>query len=579
MTHKRRLAPPPKGAPNISLGICINSDLAATAGKPLAIALNILRKRFGSSVFITLGMGGLDPLDSHILTKWLANGLIDQSICSGSESLVLNDLVDAAIRSNAVSAVFLDAGELLRSPARVLKFIVEHLGMEGGSSLSPDASQLHVGQLLLRELPKQRYPVSWQTALVFVHAGCNSGLVQEDEKNVHAAQTLHEPLHLFVTETGMQRLGGAARFKTLPLYLGGMRVDAFDKVTLLTLENEACAVSLDPILWPKIEAIRSVGDDDGVIFDIWPAPHAFGATPLLEDGQGVYAPRQILVGRRCPVPTSVMASTSMAREAVFVMSNYNKATYLHPALYGWVMQTHPSVRLEIVDDISTDASAAKIHEFMGLMGLNAALMRVDSNQKKRGTYWIRNSIILQHLKDDVVFFINDSDDVSSALRATLQLTTLATDVRRRACLFNIVRVDKNYSPLPLNGEVERYGTASLCFQSGLIQKVGYFQNLKKNADTEFIRRVKRFLGTAANPWIRHPVMFQPFDGKNLTADVYKIEQGSIAMSLDSRKLHLEIADRHHERLTLEDLPESFRFPDFSLPPDYAPLGEEFLIEP
>jgi hypothetical protein len=333
--------------------------------------------------------------------------------------------------------------------------------------------------------------------------------------------------------------------------------------------------------WQEVVAIRpAAAQGESVVFDIWPAPNGFTVRGRKSKSGWIDVPRQILVGRRCPVShQEVAALASSSDHAVFIMSNYNKAPYLHAALYGWVMQTHPTIRLEIVDDISTDESIEKIRAFQRLTGLDAALMDLSVNESKRGTYWIRNLIISRHLRDGVIFFTNDSDDVSSALRTTLQLGALAAGEARDACLFNVVRVDQNYYPLPLNGDVERYGTASLCFKARLIKRMGFFQLIKKNADTEFIRRVKRFAGPLSCSWLKLPVMFQPFDGGNLTSDIYQMKQGSsgIAANLDLRRLHLEIAERHHASLRLEDLPSSFGFPNAALPAEYAQLGDEFLL--
>ncbi len=577
----RRLVPPPKSVVGLHIGVRVGAHFSAANVGRLEIALGILRKRFVANV--TLGLEAVEPLGWDLLSRWLADGLIDQSISSGHENLVMNDLVDAAVRSTATSAVFVDAIDVLRSPARWLKFMVEQQGIQEGATLDEDAGLLRVGQQELLTMPKLRLTGRWREGLQRVHAACESTELSETDRVAANGETGPNltPRHLFVTKAGVNRLGGIEPFKALPIRLGGASPSAFARATMLVLNAPAHAAD-DGVCaeWREVVAMHPATQEESVVFDIWPAPHGFTARVSESNAAWIDVPRQILVGRRCPVPHQVLAAApSSSEDAVFVMSNYNKAPYLHAALYGWVMQTHPSVRLEIVDDISTDDSLEKIRTFQRLTKLDSTLLSSIVNESKRGTYWIRNFVISHHRRDGVSFLINDSDDVSSALRATLQLSSLAAGEARDACLFNIVRVDKNYSPLPLNGEVERYGTASLCFKSGLIDKTGYFQNLKKNADTEFIRRVKRFIGVHSLPWLKLPVMFQPFDGGNLTADIYQMQQNSsgIAANLDLRKLHLEIAERHHARLTLEELPGSFGFPDITLPAEYAQLGDDFLL--
>ncbi len=254
--------------------------------------------------------------------------------------------------------------------------------------------------------------------------------------------------------------------------------------------------------------------DYQVVFDIWPAPFEFESIANLEASRWVNVPRQILIGQRCPIARSNLRDFQNV-EAVFIASNYNKARYLQSSLYSLMMQSHSRVRVEMVDDLSNDDSVVCVQTFKQLMGLADDLIHLRSNYVNRGTYWIRNDVIAQNRQSSSVFFINDSDDYSSALRATLQLAVVQSMPMRQGNFFNIVRVDSRYASLPLNGEVERYGTASLCFTPELIRKVGYFQCIKKNADTEFIERVKHFEGTEALPWLRYPVLFQPFDGGNL----------------------------------------------------------------
>jgi hypothetical protein len=558
----------------------INERINAAAIENLASLFRIFRVRFTTD--ITLGMSGGGALGPKILEQWLADSLVDQIVCSGHEGLVLNDLVDAAIRSNALTAVFVDADELLRSPARVMKFIVQHLGAVTESTLSADATLWQAGQQQLRAIPKRRYPDNWSDGLRYVQMMCGSDVVTGGASIEPVAVSKQEiaPHHLFVTETGLGRLGGWDKLKTRPIRFGGVPVSAFDNVSLLSLTNSQLRDDQFGS-WHKIPGINRAGNnEERVVFDIWPAPYSLTTDESQSGGTWVDVPRQILVGRRCPVPLGFGAPSFDGHEAVYIMSNFNKARYLHAALYGWLMQSHPRIRLEIVDDISTDSSVAQINDFRRLMEIDSSIVNLSVNEAKRGTYWIRNLIISRNQRENVVFFINDSDDISSALRTTLQIGTLMSMDGSYACLFNIVRVNNKYAPLPLNDEVERYGTASLCFKSSLINKVGFFQNIRKNADTEFIRRVRRFFGKSALPWIQLPVMFQPFDGENLTADIYSHARGGVGLAADNnlRGVHIEIAERHHQRLNRENLPTHFGFPLSTLPADYAELGGDFLID-
>jgi len=582
MKRTRCLTKPKQGVIELAICIRVSNDFSSSAIDRLAEMLAILRKRFAA--YVVLGQEDLAPLGEKTLTQWLVDDLIEITICSGHEDLILNDLIDAAIRSTAVTSVFVDAADLLQSPANVLKFIIGCLGIANGSALEGNGKLFQAGKKELLSVSRLRFPQGWHKGLRKLNATCEE-IAKNAERAVdmtdkHQDKHTLSPRHLFVTQGGVDRLGGMDRFRTLPILLGGALLSEFVKISVLTLndvEAEADTSTESRMPWRTLTAIRPASlKDQSVVFDIWPAPHKY-KEPEYEQANHIVVPRQILVGRRCPVSKdSVMAASS--QQAIFIMSNYNKVAYLDAALYGWAMQMHSAVTLEVVDDISTDESIQKIRQFRQLLGLDEQQLKFGVIEVKRGTYWIRNLVISRHLEQDVVFFINDSDDVSSALRASLQLGALASDHNRDACLFNIVRVDKGYAPLPLNNEVERYGTASLCFKSSLIRKSGYFQNIKKNADTEFIRRINRFFSRKIMPWLKLPVMFQPYDGNNLTADIYQMSQdGAINANLDSRRLHIEIAERHHEHLSVEALPIAFEFPETVLPMEYLQLGNEFII--
>ncbi|MGF6702951.1 glycosyltransferase involved in cell wall biosynthesis [Paraburkholderia sp. MM5496-R1] len=580
MLTKERLLTLPKGALGLAICVFVSERIDAGLIPELPLVLAVLRKRFAAS--ITLGMSGGGRLEPEILQKWLVDGLIDQTICSGHESLVLNDLVDAAIRSNALTAVFADVNELLSRPARMIRFVVAHQGMTRHSALSADGAMWHAGQSQLRDIPKVRFPANWNDGLRYVHSVYAPGKQQtlaisrEPALESISATQSHR---LFVTETGLSRLGGWETFRTRPIRFGGIDVSQFDAVSVLSLNRELQPEGEDA--WRTVPGIvRSGTDGESVVFDIWPAPYSPPSADRGSENAAIDLPRQILVGRRCPVPVTTVVTAREEQEAVYIMSNFNKARYLHAALYGWLMQTHSRIKLEIVDDISTDESVEKTREFFARLSVDPALFTLEINEATRGTYWIRNLIISRNRRDDVVFFVNDSDDISSALRTTLQIGALTSMNIDFACLFNIIRVDGQYAPLPLNDEVERYGTASLCFKANLIDKVGFFQNIRKNADTEFIRRVKRFAGKSSLSWIKLPVMFQPFDGGNLTADICSLSESGGKLTVDNnlRAVHIEIADHHHQSLDPDTLPAHFDFPLSTLPQAYARLGHEFLID-
>jgi hypothetical protein len=188
-------------------------------------------------------------------------------------------------------------------------------------------------------------------------------------------------------------------------------------------------------------------------------------------------------------------------------------------------------------------------------------------------------LLLDHVNDDCLFFVNDSDDYSSAQRLQIQTSWLVGRGQGTIQIGDTVRVNSDFQMMVVNGDVERYGTASLAFGSSVVNEFGFFEVLKRNADTEFIERFKKFGGSDAFRWDRVPILFQPFDGDNLTADTHS-ETGprqGLTMSSGKRIRHRELFRARHLKISKETLPTSYPFPICNIGKEYAELGSDFLV--
>lgn len=569
--------------------VCLHlgTDVADTmaVGDRLKAWLEIFQRRFAARV--VLGMAGFAPLAPDVLAPWIRNGLLAQSICSGHDDLTLNDLVAAAVRSRAQHACFIDVRHLLSDMAGTIRYLVECMQRTGTAYIDDGAHKLYVPVTQLEQLLQLEFCGTWASRLRDIYQRCRHSSVTDhlevmpigdrDESGGRSAG----PRHCFATATGVERLGGFAKFRALPLYIGGVQVSAFDRYWLLDISGSAlvdisCAA-------PTVQRMPAIWDAESieapVVFDICPAPYAFDSSADGDPTVCINVPRQVVIGRRC-TPLEGGGGPCNDQDVVFIASNYNKQGYLHASLYSLVMQTHPRVRVEFVDDVSSDDSLAWAHSFCALLNLPEGLITLRENRVNRGTYWIRNGVTARESRLETVLFVNDSDDYSTALRATLQLAALEARKESLGCFFDIVRVAPTWAPLLLKGEVERYGTASLCYKPELVIRVGYFQNIKKNADTEFIERVRRFEGPDALPWLRYPVLYQPFDGDNLTTDIYAIQQGGsrIQVKEGMRSLHSAIFRKEHGQIRRGELVARFGFPLSTLTGEYAELGDEFLVD-
>jgi len=306
-----------------------------------------------------------------------------------------------------------------------------------------------------------------------------------------------------------------------------------------------------------------------VVYDIVPAAASLG-----DSGSDLSLPRFVLVGRK--INLEIHASDEY--QAVFIVSNYSKARYIPSMLYGSMMQLHPNVIVDFVDDGSADDSVAVVEAFKAAFSLSDSLISVRLNRANLGTYWIRNDVVLRRAGHNGVFFVNDSDDCSTALRVRVQLSMLSQS-EGYGNFLDIVRVNREYVTAPLNGEVERYGTASLCFTRKLVKRIGSFQVVKKNADTEFIERVRKFIGKNALPWVRYLGLVQPFDGDNLTSDMYQqVSANAFSASLSNgRAQYTQMFRMQHDRIVSSEVSDYYRFPRSTVPDEFSALGPEFLV--
>jgi glycosyltransferase involved in cell wall biosynthesis len=567
----------------------LSGDIAAIVNR-----VGMLKRRFGFSAVIVCATPA--GLGLPTIRKALRDEIFEQVICSGDENYVHTDIFAAAKRAIRKSAVFLHSSDLIANFPGVLKFIIESSNQDQASTISRCGRFLFTAPGLLKRAALHTVCMDWTKAIraaaselssVTLGADAYPGANVVSEVNGSGADQEVDsgylpPAHLFVTLNGASRFGGLNRMVSLPLCFESTPVSQFAQCWVIDndaiADHEAADKANTKLLVHTIKGFEQVAQEDRyLIFDINPAPLSEASAAGSHDAPAITVPRQVLYARA--VKGALPAAQQQDR-AVFIVSNHNKARYIRATFYSMLMQSYPKICIEFVDDLSTDNSMILARNFRDVLGIGSDTLSISVNAVNRGTYWIRNSVIARHIDSVCLFLVNDSDDYSAAQRIFLQAHVIAMQPNGRGCFGDIVRVDRNYRLLPLGEQVERYGTASLACRAELHNEAGYFQNIRKNADTEFIERIKTFLGSAAIKWFRYPVLFQPFDGGNLTADIYTFEQNGnqIVQSLGNRSSHTDAFKKHHARLSRAELPDHFTFPRSSMPKDYADIGSGFHID-
>lgn len=542
------------------------SELYANRAKEMADCLGILRRRFSCSIVFTCSDVRADHFP--IFTGWLEGDLIERIVCSNSERYVFDDAVNGVLSAKARTIIFVDAKYLVEHFSAVLKFTVCSLHASEGARLDVSGEIASVDLEALKLSRRDHFTGNSGKLLELIRR-CG-GLVSPSigGEEVEPPSPAHQ---LFLTDAGLRRLSVDRAFSAAPVTFGGVRVADHTRVMVVHAQGAGEGAFGRHFPQADVESIGAYfsGKEKSVVYDIAPAASIPDNTE-----SALSLPRFVLVGRKVGFDLRVRGGY----QAVLIASNYNKSKYIAPMLYGAMMQLYPNVVVDFVDDGSSDDSLIIVETFKAAFGLSDSAISVRRNQCNLGTYWIRNDVILRNQSEECVFFVNDSDDCSTAFRVQLQLSMLERS-EGYGNFLDIVRVNENYVTAPLNGEVERYGTASLCFTRKLIDRVGYFQVVKKNADTEFIERTRRFVAKGALPWVRYAGLIQPFDGTNLTNDMYeRISDNAFSARMsDARAAYTEMFRSHHERISGEDVSRYYQFPRSTVPDEFSSLGLDFLV--
>lgn len=520
-------------------------------------AIHSVKRRFGFNISIVFKHPELLFFNKRMMSA-VANAEIDRALITDAAEFIWLDSIEFAKRQETDYVAFTEAESLAYDFPENLKFITSFLYSDFDFKRDNALKFIACKQSYLRTLASDKFE-SYKDLIQSITEG-------QPKKEKKKPSTSGD-FSLFISKVGLNRFGGEEKFKQIKeLSFGEKSISRARKIWQLDNQmNIAEFFSQDHSQMAKSELVTIPGilaetSAYQIIVDINPG----SGVELNRTEQGaLHIPRMLL--------TINVVRDAAIKEAdtptTFIMSNFNKAPYIPSALYGIAIQTHQNVNVEIIDDISTDHSIAAIEKFSSLIDKNHLSINFSVNEKSRGTYWIRNSIIKKVIDSNHTYFINDSDDFSSCQRANIQLAIQEKFTSTaQICFGDIVRVDNEFTILPLDGKVERYGTASLGAPAAIHKKYGYYENVRKNADTEFIERLRHFSGKQSTKWFRYPVLFQPFDGNNLTSDIYKLQSNSVTQNLALRDLHKTLFTIKHKNTSLEEISKKETLPNF-----YSPL--------
>ncbi|MDD3266922.1 MAG: glycosyltransferase [Burkholderiales bacterium] len=195
-----------------------------------------------------------------------------------------------------------------------------------------------------------------------------------------------------------------------------------------------------------------------------------------------------------------------------IMPSYCPGREIFTAIKSLINQTWTNIEILLIDDASPD-SYNKIYEECINLDSRVKLIRLKENA---GTYVARNSALLQ-AKGKYVTFL-DFDDWSHPRRIELQVEFMMQNSQFCACMGYGVRVNDDLTAYSF-GKGYDVECATLFFfdRNEVINKVGFYDNVRKGADTEYILRLEKIFG------YKLPIM-----GNDLILQLYRTNSNSLS---------------------------------------------------
>lgn len=205
-----------------------------------------------------------------------------------------------------------------------------------------------------------------------------------------------------------------------------------------------------------------------------------------------------------------------------IMTAFNAAERIGPALQGLLAQTWRNLEVLVVDDGSTDNTPEVVQEVTAV-DARVRYVRMPSNA---GTY-VAKTVGLALARGEFVT-CHDADDWSHPLRIERQVQPLIQDSRLVATTSQWVRIqdDGVFYARPVH-PLARLNPASPMFRKQVVQeRTGLWDTVRTGADSEFHSRLKLVFGRRAVRRLVMPLAFGAHHAESLmnaSATGYNIE--------------------------------------------------------
>ena len=195
-----------------------------------------------------------------------------------------------------------------------------------------------------------------------------------------------------------------------------------------------------------------------------------------------------------------------------IMTAYNAAAYIDTSIRSILSQSLQDLELIVVSDAASDSTGeivanwAKIDKRVKLLTLH----------RNSGTYVCKNTALGQARGEFIAF--QDSDDWSHPDRLLCSVEALQQNLSAVAVRTHWVRMEDSGALITLvDGRIAHEACISLVFRRRpVLEKIGFFDCVRIEADAEYIRRLQIAFGASALVTIETPLLFGRMRADSLT---------------------------------------------------------------
>jgi hypothetical protein len=198
------------------------------------------------------------------------------------------------------------------------------------------------------------------------------------------------------------------------------------------------------------------------------------------------------------VDCDIQPGTEVAGGALVtvIVPAWNSAKWLPTTLRGLQKQSWKNLEIIVVDDCSTDNTLAVARA----IAESDSRIKVLANESNRGAYASRNLAL--ESSQGVYITVHDADDWSHPRKIEMQVNHLVQHPEIVANLSQSVRVEPDSLMFfaQYGREILRQNSSSVMFtRDTVFERLGYWDEVKFGADTEFHHRIRSAFGPDSAP--------------------------------------------------------------------------------